>query len=197
MKVWPVKVDGEFVAFDTDVGTTSKAVTITDVKDWEAVPIQPLSPMRLACHKEFNDVGIFNANTARLKSSSDYGRLPITARKTSVARPLLQVNARHGFYNLPVAFLAKLAAYLDVATLGKDLFSLLSALLVAIIPAVELTDELFISILDLRSAAFEFDEDLKAITSVEYILDCFDKMERVTLEQEIKNAKASKSDRED
>ena len=53
------------------------AITVTDVNDWEAVPIRPMSPMRYACHKEINDVGFFNANTVILKASSEYGSLQI------------------------------------------------------------------------------------------------------------------------
>ena len=45
---------------------------------------------------------------------------------------------------------------------------------------------------DLRSAAFEGDEYINEISSLEYVVDCFDKMERVNLESEIKQAKAHK-----
>ena len=48
------------------------------------------------------------------------------------------------------------------------------------------------SILDLRSAEFEFDEDFDEISSIEHILDCFDKQERTTLEKEIRSGKDQK-----
>ena len=107
------------------------------------------------------------------------------------------MNARHAVFNLPVSFLMKLCEYFGLDPLGRNIFAIFQVLTPYCIPAEDLTDELWAEIFNLRAATFEYDEDFTELGSMKYILDCFDKMERTTLAQEIKTAKSTKSEHDD
>ena len=64
------------------------------------------------------------------------------------------------------------------------------ALHIGLLPAPENEDLVALSgVLDSRAVSFEWDGDMSEVVELEYVLECFDKMERTSLEQEIRNAK--------
>jgi len=82
-----------------------------------------------------------------------------------------------------------LAEHLGVDVAEWTLVEVIIKLAKHIIPEAEMSDALMESILAKRSVSYEDDEDIEKVCEIEYLLDCFDKDERRSLEQEVKDAK--------
>ena len=194
-KAWLLSATNGVYSPEVVIGPKSATFTCTGLADFEAMPLHVASPMRRAYLREQNTTGFFTGSLVRLKASAEYGSLPIAAFSLDPARPLLETACRGGFWNLPASFLHKLCLYLGAEMKGTKLFDLLLSLIRVCIPAEKVTDDLIQEILNIRSAEFEFDEDLEQLCDMEYVLDCFDAGERTSLQLEIKSAKEKKQDK--
>ena len=194
IKAWPLKSSGAvYSPITTDDSAAINAVC-TDTDLFEAMPLNPVSPMHRACLQEINEVGYMTGTLVRLRASGDYGHLPIAALPGDMARGLLNTQLRLGFGTLGPSYLQKLVHYLDGVMQGTSLFDLLCTLAVSI-EGESLTRDVMLMCLNARSITFEDDEEIAELIELEYVLDCFDAGERTTLAKEIKDAKDKKSQR--
>jgi len=188
---WPaVQQDGMYAPLVSDTAA-AEYVTIFDPRKFEAMSIQPISPMHRAIAKSAPEDNP-NGNVM-LRSSPTFGTLKMVAKPVGKPDTLLIISALAAFWDLPLSFMRWLVIYLDFALTGTSMFAVLFCLLVGIIPSHRLTDELLIEILTTRCVEMEPDKDLEKVSELEYVLDNFDKEERKTLEKEIKAAKEDKT----
>ena len=193
VKGWPMVRDGHI--WKPQFTNTTKAVSllVVDPAKYNAMPIVPVSPMHRAMLQSTPE-GASEGSVHILPPSVAFGKLTIGSIASDVSRPLLQTAARGGFGDLPVSFLILLLTYLMVACKFPTLFNVLVALIQAIIPVEELTDDLMDHILQLREVSLEPSSDLEEVCTYEWVLDIFEAEDRVVLEKEIKSAKDSRSE---
>lgn len=186
---WPVRQcdDGTLVPV-TEAGTCPQPLVMMQAEVWEAMPVTPISPLRRALLR----VRGSNATTSRplaLRDAATYGKLTMALLPRDRARPLLEAAARQGFFELQVPYLRHLADFVGAQITDFSLLAVVMALAKHIIPAADMTDALMDSILACRNLTYEDDEDIEKLCELEYVLDCFDKDDRRTLETEVKGAK--------
>ena len=87
--VWPVEdYHGQWTP-KSGQEDHSQWVTITNLEQWEALPIQPISPMHKAVKMEQGRAAALDKSIS-LKHSRFYPAIPIVAKATDIARSLLQ-----------------------------------------------------------------------------------------------------------
>ena len=110
-------------------------------------------------------------------------------------RPLIECVTRQGYFNLPVSYIKLVLTYL-----GKDsrACTLRDVLLDAIDVSIpEPAVDLIIKILTRRKVWHEQCQAHDPVVEMEWVLECFDKEERATLEAELNNSKQQKKSHAD
>ena len=117
----------------------------------------------------------------------------IAAVPISEPRPILEVMILNGCWDLPASFLMTLAEHVCTFELGNlSLMNLLKLLAEHILKPPELCDDLLVHIFSLRKLEMEPDHDAEDVAKLEYVLDAFDKQERVALEKKIVDVKCTR-----
>ena len=155
---------------------TVKSVAIVDLKSWESVPLQPVSPKHIAVKR----CSLTDSPTefACLKSPELCGAMMVSARALDRHRPLDQTQARQGFGDLGSSFLLSLCTYYELEPESNSLFDVLTCLINHIIPAPELTEDLLKHIYTTRQVAMEPGDDQRSLLELEDVLDSFDEHDR-------------------
>jgi len=194
IKAWPVVKTGKTYSVVWNNTAKSKAFLFVEPQKFSAMPVQPVSPMHKAilsvCQQEDPD-----DKHVHLPDSATMGKLTIAIKGTDSARPFYHVACREAFWQLPASFIKAFLDHINAEiTGGLGLWNLITIACNKLLPPGQVTDDLWHSIYQKRDVAMEPDEDMWLLIEMEFVLDCFDKDERVTLEKEIEKSKTCRSD---
>ena len=180
-----------------DRDTQSKQFTITNLDEWETIPIKIISPMNCAVELEMKNLGIKTTMPVRIKPYTEYDFMPMCATPTDQPRPIIQAVCKNGFDGVGIGYIQRLATHLKVDHTGLSLRCLILDMTKKVIPVGEHCVQLWTSILDKKKrVTFEYDEDIEKVCELEYMLDTFDRDDRLSLEKEITKAKTCKTDQQ-
>ena len=114
---------------------------------------------------------------------------------TCEPKPLLELSARCGFFDLSVSWLKQLADLRDIDYENSSLGGLLEALCRYFIP--DLTDAQLLDILEMRLASYEATDVAEDLISCEWVCDSLDKATSDEILTAIKDCRATHTMRAD
>ncbi len=170
---WPAKQvdDAQWVP---DLSKSRVLLTIINVDEWVAMPIEWISPLHRAILIEMEKQGKSLDQEVKLRPSHEYGVLHMTGRVMGAPRPLWQLAAHFGFWNLPLNFLRQLCARRGIELAGTTLLTTLESMYVA--AHAGCTSEDIIHMLDRRGISFEHSMcHVGDLLAMEELCDQFDK----------------------
>ena len=193
-KVWPVSWKSMCWQPDQTEHTVAETIVITDITEWESMPIKPISPLHAAIRAE---LGVLKASchdtSVKLREDVFYKDLAIGAVGLDKERPIAETWVRQGCPNATLAYMIELALHIpDCQLHGRSMFAVLTSLAQALINPLD--PQLLAEIYVLKGVVMEPTEDLDSLLEFEFVLDVFDETERKNMEAEIKSAKSFKAE---
>jgi len=163
VKTWPVEWKDHRYCPVLGDDTVAGNVVIVDDLLYEAIPIQPVAPLRTAVKMELvgHHGDHIQNKVVTLKHSHCYGRLSVGAVALDTEKSLRETHARLGFPGDTLAFMTKYAKHIGAVCAGKTMFPILTGLLKKIIP--DISNELLASIYVLKGVDMEPDDELEAL----------------------------------
>ena len=181
---------GGQVMYKLDVDKPVYFESVLDLEKFKAMPFLPIGPMHQAIIVEAGTCKTDVITT--LEEYEAYGDLPVAAMPTDKARKLLECMTREAFMDLLVSYIKQVLEYSGHDCKSTELKDVLIEAFAVGIPESKQTPELLLKILEKRKHWHERSRAHDPVVEMEWVLDCFDREERKSLEIEIRDSKNSR-----